>query len=412
MRSDTDVVVVGAGLSGLVAATELADAGRRVVVVDQEPEASLGGQAYWSFGGLFLVDTPEQRRLGVRDSYDLALQDWMGSAGFDRAEDHWPRRWAEAYVAWAAGEKRAWLRAQGVRFFPVVGWAERGGYLATDHGNSVPRFHVTWGTGPGVVEPFARRAREAERGGRLAFHFRHRVTGLSVTGGVVDGVTGEVLRPGRRRARPTQLAGRRRRLHRPGAGGDRHFRRHRRQPRAGPHPLARPPGRAAGPDALRGAGLRGRADARGRGGGGGAPHQPRPDVALPRGGAELGPGLAAPRRPHPPGAVVGVAGRPRQPAPGAAVPGVRLARHPRAPRAHGLRPFLVRPVPEDLREGIRPGRLGTEPRPHEPELAAGPRPGRPAERPGAGRGVQAARRRLHRRGPAAGPRPPDERAGG
>ena len=207
MRSDADVVVVGAGLSGLVAATELADAGRRVVVVDQESEASLGGQAYWSFGGLFLVDTPEQRRLGVRDSYELALQDWMGSAGFDRAEDHWPRRWAEAYVAWAAGEKRAWLRAQGVRFFPVVGWAERGGYLATEHGNSVPRFHVTWGTGPGVVEPFARRAREAERRGRLAFHFRHRVTGLSVTGGVVDGVTGEVLRPdGAARGRPSTRA--------------------------------------------------------------------------------------------------------------------------------------------------------------------------------------------------------------
>lgn len=204
MRSEADVVVVGAGLSGLVAATELADAGRRVVVVDQESEASLGGQAHWSFGGLFLVDTPEQRRMGIRDSYDLALQDWMGSAGFDRAEDHWPRRWAEAYVAWAAGEKRAWLRAQGMRFFPVVGWAERGGYLATEHGNSVPRFHITWGTGPGVVEPFARRAREAERRGRLAFQFRHRVTGLTVSGGVVEGVTGEVLEPdGVARGRPS-----------------------------------------------------------------------------------------------------------------------------------------------------------------------------------------------------------------
>ena len=195
MRMDTDVVVVGAGLSGLVAATELADAGRRVVVVDQESEMSLGGQAYWSFGGLFLVDTPEQRRLGVRDSHDLALRDWMASAGFDREEDHWPKRWAEAYVAWAAGEKRAWLRAQGVRFFPVVGWAERGGYLSSGLGNSVPRFHITWGTGPGVVQPFASRAREAQRRGRLAFQFRHRVTGLTVSGGVVDGVSGEVLAP-------------------------------------------------------------------------------------------------------------------------------------------------------------------------------------------------------------------------
>ncbi|HET7565031.1 MAG TPA: FAD-dependent oxidoreductase, partial [Gemmatimonadaceae bacterium] len=161
----TDVVIVGAGIAGLVAAAELAEANRRVIIVDQEPEQSLGGQAFWSFGGLFLVSSPEQRRLRVRDSYELALQDWMGTAGFDREEDHWPKRWAETYVAWAAGEKRAWLRTRGIRFFPVVGWAERGGYLATGPGNSVPRFHITWGTGPGVLEPFVHRVREAERRG-------------------------------------------------------------------------------------------------------------------------------------------------------------------------------------------------------------------------------------------------------
>lgn len=192
---DADAIVVGAGLAGLVAAAELADAGRRVIILDQEPEASLGGQAFWSFGGLFFVDSPEQRRLRIRDSRELALQDWMGSAGFDREEDHWPRRWAEAYVDFAAGEKRAWLRQQGLRIFPIVGWAERGGYLATGHGNSVPRFHVTWGTGPGVIEPFVRRVREAESRGLVSFRFRHRVTGLSKTGGVVDGVQGEVLEP-------------------------------------------------------------------------------------------------------------------------------------------------------------------------------------------------------------------------
>ncbi len=191
--NDTDVVIVGAGLAGLVAAAEVVDAGRRVIIVDQEPEASLGGQAFWSLGGLFLVNSPEQRRLGVRDTHELALQDWMGTAGFDRDEDLWPRRWAEAYVAWAAGEKRAWLHERGVRFFPVVGWAERGGYLATEHGNSVPRFHVAWGTGPGVVEPFVERMREAERRGALAFRFRHRVSELTVTNGVVDGVRGDVL---------------------------------------------------------------------------------------------------------------------------------------------------------------------------------------------------------------------------
>ena len=195
MAEDADVIVVGGGLAGLVAATEIADAGKRVVVVDQEGEQSLGGQAFWSFGGLFLVDSAEQRRLGIKDSYDLALQDWMGSAGFDRDEDLWPRRWAEAYVAFAAGEKREWLRTMGHRIFPVVGWAERGGYDAMSHGNSVPRFHVTWGTGPGIVAPFERRARDALAGGRLTFKFRHRVDALLTTNGTVDGVTGAILEP-------------------------------------------------------------------------------------------------------------------------------------------------------------------------------------------------------------------------
>jgi uncharacterized protein len=192
---DTDVIVVGAGLAGLVAAAELADAGTRVVLLDQEPEQSLGGQAWWSFGGLFLVDSPEQRRLRVHDSLELARQDWFGSASFDREEDHWPRRWAEAYLQFAAGEKRAWLREQGIGFFPVVGWAERGGYTATGHGNSVPRFHIVWGTGPGIVEPFARRVRAAADRGVLRLLFRHRVDELVVSGGAVTGVRGTVLEP-------------------------------------------------------------------------------------------------------------------------------------------------------------------------------------------------------------------------
>jgi predicted oxidoreductase len=195
MAEDADVIVVGGGLAGLVAASEIAEAGKRVIVVDQEGKQSLGGQAFWSFGGLFLVDSPEQRRLGIKDSYELALQDWMGSAGFDRDEDLWPRRWAEAYVAFAAGENRAWLRAMGHRVFPVVGWAERGGYDAMSHGNSVPRFHVTWGTGPGIVEPFERRAREAEKSSRLTFKFRHRVDALLTSNGTVNGISGTILEP-------------------------------------------------------------------------------------------------------------------------------------------------------------------------------------------------------------------------
>ena len=193
---DADVIVVGAGLSGLVATAELVAAGRRVLLLDQESAENLGGQAFWSFGGIFLVDSPEQRRMGIRDSLDLAWQDWQGSAGFDRErEDRWPRQWARAYVEWAAGEKRAWLHERGVRFFPVVGWAERGDGTATGHGNSVPRFHVTWGTGPGVLEPFVRRVRDAAAEGRVMLGFRHRVDALTVEGGVVTGVSGSRLAP-------------------------------------------------------------------------------------------------------------------------------------------------------------------------------------------------------------------------
>jgi predicted oxidoreductase len=190
-----DVLVIGWGLSGLVAASEAASLGKKVIIVDQEPRSNLGGQAWWSFGGLFFVDSPEQRRMGIKDSLELARQDWFGTAGFDRDEDAWPRRWAEAYLQFAAGEKRSWLREKGVGFFPVVGWAERGGYSATGPGNSVPRFHITWGTGPGIVAPFAAAAEAAESAGRITILPRHRVTSLTVVGGVVTGASGDVLAP-------------------------------------------------------------------------------------------------------------------------------------------------------------------------------------------------------------------------
>jgi predicted oxidoreductase len=197
VKLDADVIVVGSGLAGLVAACEIAAAGKRVIILDQENEANLGGQAFWSFGGLFFVDSAEQRRMRIRDSHDLAWLDWMGAAGFDRDEDHWPRRWAEAYLAFACGEKRAWLRSLGHRVFPIVGWAERGGASATGHGNSVPRFHITWGTGPALIEPFARRVRQAVSAGLATLRFRHRVDALRITKGVVDGVRGTMLEPSR-----------------------------------------------------------------------------------------------------------------------------------------------------------------------------------------------------------------------
>ncbi|MGR3758690.1 FAD-binding dehydrogenase [Roseobacteraceae bacterium NS-SX3] len=188
-----DVIVVGAGLAGLAAAAELGDRGKRVILLDQEPAHFLGGQAHWSLGGLFMVDTPEQRRMGIRDSHGLATRDWLGSAQFDRAEDFWPRKWASAYLEFAAGEMRPWLHRMGLRWFPVVGWAERGGGSAEGHGNSVPRFHVTWGTGPGVVAPFARRVQAHIAEGRIGARFRHQVSHIIIQSGAVKGVSGEIL---------------------------------------------------------------------------------------------------------------------------------------------------------------------------------------------------------------------------
>lgn len=191
----TDVIIVGAGLAGLVAAAEVADAGKSVLLLDQEGEQNLGGQAFWSLGGLFLVDSAEQRRLGIRDSHELALRDWMVTAGFDREEDYWPRRWAEAYVEFAVGEKRQWLHKQGMRFFPIIGWAERGGAGANAPGNSVPRFHIARGAGPGVLEPFIQRVKQHVLVGRIKICYRHRVTSLIITNGIVAGVHGEILEP-------------------------------------------------------------------------------------------------------------------------------------------------------------------------------------------------------------------------
>ena len=209
-NTSADVIVVGAGLGGLVATAELVDAGKRVLLVDQEPAASLGGQAWWSFGGLFLIDSPEQRRMGVSDSLDLARQDWFASAAFDRTEDYWPTRWAEAYLNFAAGEKRAWLRERGIKFFPVVGWAERGGYTALQHGNSVPRFHIVWGTGPAILEPFIARVRDGVRAGLVTALHGHRVDELLLDGGSVSGVRGSRLVPsgtGRGEASGREVAG-------------------------------------------------------------------------------------------------------------------------------------------------------------------------------------------------------------
>lgn len=190
---DADAIIVGAGLAGLVACYELTKAGKKVILLDQEGEQSVGGQAFWSLGGLFMVDTPEQRRLGIKDNIDLARQDWLGSAQFDRPEDYWPQQWAEAYLQFAAGEMRSWLHGLGMRWFPVVGWAERGGAMAHGHGNSVPRFHLTWGTGPAVMAPFEQHMRNAVTQGLVQLKCRHQVNEIISAAGAVTGVRGDIL---------------------------------------------------------------------------------------------------------------------------------------------------------------------------------------------------------------------------
>lgn len=309
---DADVIVVGAGLAGLVAAHELTSRGKRVALVDQENAANLGGQAFWSFGGLFIVDSPEQRRLGIKDSFDLAWNDWQGSAKFDRVddEDSWAVRWARAYVEFAAGEKRSWLEGHGIKFLPTVGWAERGDLTAHGHGNSVPRFHVAWGTGTGVVEPFVGYAKQAARDGLLTFHHRHQVDELVVEEGTARGVRGTVLAEdtsargvasNRDRVGDFELTARAVVVTTGGIGANHDIVR-----RYWPERLGTPPAEMVTgvPAYVDGRMLDISASA------GCPPGQPRPHVALHRGHPELGPDLARPRHPHPPRPLLDVVRRP------------------------------------------------------------------------------------------------------
>jgi uncharacterized protein len=175
-----DVLVVGAGLAGLVTTLELLEQGRKVLLVDRCLPEEVGGLAREAFGGMFMVDSPEQRRSGIEDSVELALEDWLRVAEFEDS-DVWPRRWAEQYVARARDEVGEWLKRHGVRFFPVVNWAERGVY---GDGNSVPRFHLTWGTGKALVDATWAAVR---RHPGVEVRFRHRVRGLMMRRGRVAG---------------------------------------------------------------------------------------------------------------------------------------------------------------------------------------------------------------------------------
>ena len=194
--TNPDVIIVGAGLAGLVAAYEAQKSGLKVLILDQENRNNLGGQAFWSLGGLFYVGSPEQKLMGVKDSEELAWRDWENSAQYDDSNnDYWPRRWGREYVRFAATEKRDYLKALGLNVLPTVGWAERGSGDASGHGNSVPRFHLTWGTGPEVVRVFREPIEAAEAEGKVEFRFRHQVDELILENDAVVGVRGSMLEP-------------------------------------------------------------------------------------------------------------------------------------------------------------------------------------------------------------------------
>jgi uncharacterized protein len=174
-----DAIVVGAGLAGLVSTLELLRTGHTVLLLDRCRPEEIGGLAREAFGGMFMVDSPEQRRSKIPDSERLALEDWLRIAEFD-PEDVWPRRWAEQYVTRARDDVGAWLRELGVRFFPVVNWAERGNF---GDGNSVPRFHLTWGTGKALVQAVWGAIEAHPRRAALDLRLRSRVSGLIVEEG-------------------------------------------------------------------------------------------------------------------------------------------------------------------------------------------------------------------------------------
>jgi uncharacterized protein len=182
----SDVLIIGGGIAGLATALDLLDGDHTVMLVDRDEATNIGGLARESFGGMFFVDSPEQRRQGIRDSVDLAWRDWCSFAEFG-PDDVWPRGWAQAYVQRATTDVRGWVRRLGVTFLPVVNWVERGEFQP---GNSVPRFHVAWGTGKGIADAVIVALRGHAHAGRLTFRFNCRAERLTLQGGHVVGAEG------------------------------------------------------------------------------------------------------------------------------------------------------------------------------------------------------------------------------
>jgi predicted oxidoreductase len=188
-----DVLIAGAGLAGLVLADELLTQGRRVVLFDKAEEARLGGLAKESFGGVQLIGTPHQTRLGIKDTPEIAYRDWAATAQFG-AEDHWPREWAKLYCERSIPMIYDYLTAAGVEFLPVVNWPERGVHVPL---NSLPRWHIAWGTGHEIIARMIEKLARHPRRERLEYRFQHEVNGLESESGRVVGLRGKDLASGR-----------------------------------------------------------------------------------------------------------------------------------------------------------------------------------------------------------------------
>lgn len=181
-----DALVIGGGIAGITAALELLDQRQSVILVDAEPETYFGGQANNAFGGMLLINTPEQRKNGVHDSPELLFRDWCRAAEF-KEDDHWGRAWAHAYAYHCKTDIYDWLRGHGIRFFPAVQWVERGNF---GQGNSRPRYHIAWGCGRGIVQTLIAKLREHPHRAHLRLMFEHRVTSLDIEQAHVVGCSG------------------------------------------------------------------------------------------------------------------------------------------------------------------------------------------------------------------------------
>lgn len=184
----SEIIIVGGGLSGLVAAIELLDAGKKVLILDRDVASELGGLAKWAFGGMFFVNTKHQHRNGIQDSVDLALRDWFSYAAFDE-DEYWGKKWAEQYVHLCTDHGYHWLRQNGLDFFRVLNWTERG---LNHDGNSVPRFHMVWGTGWELVMVLKQKLLSHKNAKNLSLQFGHRVLDILTNAQGVIGVSGKL----------------------------------------------------------------------------------------------------------------------------------------------------------------------------------------------------------------------------